>query len=377
MKFKRAYNLRKMLSPGRVLFIYGPRRVGKTFLLKEFLQKFKGKYLLKLGDDFSFQEVLASQTQNNYVNYFGQYDLIAIDEAQNIPNIGKHLKFLVDLFPDKYYIATGSSALFLNQQVGEPLTGRKWEYVLYPISLLELSFTLPYSQLYDNINNYLIYGLYPEVLKTANNKDKKKILGELVNSYLLKDILAFERLKSSIKLIKLLKLLAYQIGSEVSLTELGNALDIDKKTVERYIDLLIKSFVIYPLSGFSKNLRSEVTKKKKYYFIDLGIRNALINNFESLEARQDKGALWENFLVIERVKLNTYKETFANLYFWRTWEKQEIDLIEIRENKIYAFEFKYSSKAGQKAKTPPMFAKAYPEANFSVITKENFLDFVI
>ena len=295
MKLKRIYNLQKLITPGRVVFLYGPRRVGKTYLLTNFLQNYKGKAFLGIGDDLDLQEILAQQSVNTYKKYFSEYDLIAIDEAQMIPNIGKYLKLLVDLFPNKYFIATGSSALFLNQQVGEPLTGRKWEYTLYPLSVLELSYTFPNYDIMRNLEEYLLFGFYPEVINAKSLQQKKKILYELVNSYLLKDILVFERLKSSVTLVKLLKLLAYQIGSEVSLSELADNLNIDAKTVERYIDLLVKSFIIYPLGGFSRNLRKEITKKKKYYFIDLGIRNALIDNFEMLDTRPDKGTLWENF----------------------------------------------------------------------------------
>ncbi len=377
MKLKRIYNLQKLITPGRVVFLYGPRRVGKTYLLTNFLQNYKGKAFLGIGDDLDLQEILAQQSVNTYKKYFSEYDLIAIDEAQMIPNIGKYLKLLVDLFPNKYFIATGSSALFLNQQVGEPLTGRKWEYTLYPLSVLELSYTFPNYDIMRNLEEYLLFGFYPEVINAKSLQQKKKILYELVNSYLLKDILIFEHLKSSVTLVKLLKLLAYQIGSEVSLSELADNLNIDAKTVERYIDLLVKSFIIYPLGGFSRNLRKEITKKKKYYFIDLGIRNALIDNFEMLDTRPDKGTLWENFLVMERVKLHTYRETFAKLYFWRTWQKQEIDLIEVVNNNIFAYEFKFSPKAAAKVRMPLTFRKAYPEAKFNVIHKENYWDFVV
>ncbi len=379
MEFKRFYRLEKLITRGRVVFLYGPRRVGKTYLLTSFIQDYKDrdKIFLGLGEDLDLQSVLAQRSVEIYQKYFSEYDLIAIDEAQVIPNIGESLKLLVDLFPNKYFIATGSSALFLNQQVGEPLTGRKWEYILYPLSILELSYTFSHYEVKRKLDEFLLFGLYPEVLKAGSAQQKKKILYELVNSYLLKDILMFERLKSSATLVKLLKLLAYQIGSEVSLSELANNLGIDVKTVGRYIDLLVKSFIIYPLGGFSKNLRKEVTKKKKYYFIDLGIRNTLLDDFGLLDTRPDKGALWENFLTMERVKLHTYRETFARLYFWRTWQKQEIDLIEQIDGELYAYEFKFSPKAAAKARLPAAFRRAYPEAKFKVVHKDNFWDFVL
>lgn len=374
MLLPRIYNnLEKYFYKRKILVIFGPRRVGKTTLIKNYLKNTKLKYKLVNGDDLSVQEVLSSQRLKILSEFCANYQLLLIDEAQKIPNIGNSLKIINDNIDKIKVIATGSSSFELLGQIGEPLTGRKITLTLYPLSQLELSrLNNPY-ELKENLENYLIFGSYPEVLTAKTKNEKIIILNELVNSYLLKDILELEKVKSAKILVDLLRLLAFQVGKEVSLNELANRLKIDVKTVGRYLDLFEKSFILYNLRGFSKNLRSEIYKKSKYYFLDNGIRNALISNFNNLQIRDDIGALWENFLVIERVKLQTYKNIFTNNYFWRTWEQKEIDWIEEKNGKLYAYEFKYQSPKKNYFKD---FTKIYPQAKTEIITKDNYLDFV-
>jgi Predicted ATPase (AAA+ superfamily) len=268
----------------------------------------------------------------------------------------------------------GSSSFDLSGQIGEPLTGRKITLILYPLSQLELiKINNPY-ELKEKLSDFLIFGSYPEVITSTSKEKKIEVLNELVNSYLLKDILELEKVKGAKILVDLLRLLAFQVGNEVSYNELANTLNIDVKTVARYLDLFEKSFILYNLRGFSRNLRGEVNKKSKYYFFDNGVRNALILNFNSLDKRNDVGALWENFLVMERLKKQAYKKIYTNDYFWRTWEKKEVDWIEEREGKLFAFEFKFTKPK----KTHLLdFKKVYPKAITKIITKENYLDFVI
>lgn len=375
MLFPRIYdNLEKYFYNRKILVIFGPRRVGKTTLIKNYLKKTNLKYKLVNGDDLSVQEILSSQRLKILADYCANYQLLVIDEAQKIPNIGNSLKIIVDNIDNIKIIATGSSSFELLGQVGEPLTGRKINLILYPLSQIELSKIYNFYELKENLDNYLIFGSYPEVTATKTKNEKIIILNELVNSYLLKDILELEKVKAAKILVDLLRLLAFQVGKEVSLNELANRLKIDVKTVGRYLDLFEKSFIIYNLRGFSKNLRSEIYKKSKYYFFDNGVRNALISNFNDLEKRDDIGALWENFLVIERIKLQNYKNLFTNNYFWRTWEQKEIDWIEEKNGKLYIYEFKYQTPKKTYFKD---FAKIYSPVKSQIITKDNYLDFVI
>lgn len=366
-------DLGRFVKPNKVLVIYGPRRVGKTVLLKSFLQQTKLKYKLVNGDDLSVQEVFNSQSINTICRFSEGYELVAIDEAQNIENVGIGLKILVDNMPKIKIITTGSASFELASKIGEPLTGRQRIFRLFPIAQLELLNILNKHELSQKLDEYLIYGSYPEVLNTKTLAAKSDYLRELVNSYLLRDILTLEQVKSPKILLDLLRLIAFQIGSEVSLNELSLNLGVDVKTVGRYLDLLEKSFVLINLRGFSRNLRSEIKEKSKYYFYDTGIRNAIISNFNPLNLRDDAGKLWENFLVIERIKKQNYQKIYTNNYFWRTWEQKELDFIEEREGKIFGYEFKYGVA---KAKKPTIFLQTYPEAKFQVITRENYLDFV-
>jgi len=375
IKIPRVYDkLEHCLKSNKVLLIYGPRRVGKTTLLNDFLKKTKLKYRLDSGDNIKIQRILSSSDFELIRDYVADNQLIAIDEAQKIPNIGLNLKIIIDQFPKIKIIATGSSSFDLAGQVDEPLTGRKNTLTMFPISQIE------YSQLYNRfelktqLDEWLIFGSYPDVLTTNDKHQKITILMELVESYLLKDILTFDMVKNSKIIFDLLKLLAFQIGQEVSLTEINQKLGIDYKTVARYLDLLEKSFIICRLSGYSRNLRKEITQKNKYYFWDNGIRNALISSFNSVDLRDDVGKLWENFLFIERLKKKSYKNIYGNNYFWRTWEQHEIDLIEERDGKLFGFEFKLGKVKSTSAK---IFLDTYKESEFTIIDKNNYLDFIL
>ena len=371
---KRAYNLENLIKKSKVLIIYGPRQVGKTTLVGEFLKKTKLKYRYDTGDNYEIANNLSKCTYDTTDNHVGDYELIVIDEAQKIPNIGNALKLMVDRHPEKYYIVTGSSSFDLASKTGESLTGRKRVFNLFPISQLELKMDFANSEIQNNLPKYLIYGSYPEVLMANLDAEKEEILKLLTNSYLIKDILEFDRIKNSEKIYNLLKLLAFQVGSEVSVKELSAQLEIDTKTTWHYLDLLEKSFVIFPLSGFSRNLRKEITKMSKYYFFDNGVRNALISSFNKIEDRNDVGQLWENFLMIERKKRNTYTNFNTNYYFWRTYEKDEIDLVEENSGKLFGFEFKWKEK---KTKPPSLWLDTYENAEYKEINRGNYSDFVV
>ena len=365
--------IEEYLKPSKVLLIYGPRRVGKTTLVKSYLRKTSYKYRFETGDDIRFREIIQSESLQHLKEYSEGYDLIAIDEAQRISQIGLGLKILVDHCPNLRIIATGSASFDLAYKLGEPLTGRKLTRILYPIAQLELKFNHNPYDLQEEVSNYLIFGSYPEVLNSTAKTEKIEYLNEITGSYLFKDILELERVKNSQVLLKLIRLLAFQIGKNVSLSELASQVGLDYKTVARYLDLFEKTFVITSLSGFSRNLRKEVTKSKRYYFLDNGIRNAVISNFNSLNLRNDIGALWENFVFIERLKRNEYLRKYANRYFWRTYDRQEIDLIEEKDGMIKGVEFKWSDK---NIRSPKLFMDTYPESSFAVIHRKNYLDFV-
>lgn len=307
--------------------------------------------------------------------YAEGYELLAIDEAQEIPDIGQALKILVDHVPNLRVIVTGSSSFELAGQIGEPLTGRKRTLTLYPIAQAELLSSYNRFELQERLAEFLILGAYPEVLQTGTRREKIEIITEIANSALLKDILAFDRVKQSRALVDLLRLLAFQVGKEVAHAELANQLRVDVKTIHRYLDLLEKAFVVVRLGGYSRNLRKEVTSKAKYYFFDNGLRNALIAQFNGLDQRNDVGQLWENFIFIERLKYRTYFGYYANSYFWRTYDHQEIDLVEERDGKLFGYECKWSST--RPVKPPRDWFTTYPEAEFMVVTPENYLDFVL
>jgi len=366
-------DLNKYLKPNEVLIIYGPRRVGKTILLEDFLSKTNFRYKLENGGDVGIQEVFSSGRAETLRRYAEGYDLIAIDEAQYIPNIGEGLKLLIETVPNIRVIATGSASFDLSNKVGEPLTDRNTTLHLFPVSQLELIKQVNSYELSQKKEEYLIYGSYPKALTTETFEEKGVYLRSLVNSYLLKDILDLENVKGSKVLLDLLRLLAFQVGNEVSLSELAQNVPIDPKTVARYLDLLEKTFVIINIRGYSQNLRKEISSKSKYYFYDNGIRNAVIANFNPLNLRNDVGQLWENFLVVERLKRQTYQSMVVNNYFWRTWDQKEVDFVEEREGKLFGYEFKYSpTKKG----SPKDFLIAYPNASYTTVNSENYLDFI-
>jgi predicted AAA+ superfamily ATPase len=375
MWYKRVFEKDKgFFKKGKVNLLYGPRRVGKTSLIEKLISDFKGQVFIGSGDDIRIRKILSSEDKTLILNAFSGYDIIFIDEAQRIEKVGWGLKILIDNLPDKIIIASGSSSFQLSAQVGEPLTGRDFTYLLFPISLYELNSQLGGMKTIQNLENYLIYGMYPEILTSSNNNEKTKYLNSLRNSYLFKDILELENIKNSDKLFDILKLLAFQIGNEVSLSELGKKVGLAKQTVERYLDLLEKSFVIKRIGGFSKNLRKEVVKSSRYYFYDNGIRNSIINNYNTLDQRNDIGMLWENFMVLERIKVQQYKSIFANYYFWRTYDQKEVDLVEERDGKLYGFEFKWNPA---KAKVQHEWLKTYTNASFEIVNRDNFLGFVV
>ena len=373
--FRRAYEpLDQYLRPNKVLVVYGPRRVGKTTLLQNYLQKTGMKYKLDSGDNIRTQQTLSSQDFSQILAYVEGYDLLAIDEAQNIPNIGMGLKIIVDQVPGIRVIVTGSSSFELAGQVGEPLTGRKLTLSLYPLAQSELLSANNKFELKEKLAEYLVFGSYPEVIQAGSMSMRIETLTEIANAYLLKDILAFDRVKNPRVLFDLLKLLAFQIGSEVSINELATQLGADVKTIQRYLDLLEKAFVIIRLGGFSRNLRQEVVNKSKYYFIDNGIRNAVIAQFNGLDQRNDVGALWENFMFVERLKYRAYRSLYANMYFWRTYDRQEIDLVEEHSGKLYGYEFKWSES--RPVPTPKNWVNSYPDASFTAINAGNYQDFI-
>lgn len=371
--YSRIYgDLQKLLKKGKVIVIYGPRRVGKTTLVDNFIKNTKLKCKFVSGDNIETKNVFSSQSLETIGKYIEGYELIAIDEAQRILNVGLGLKILVDNFPDIFVVITGSASLDLSYKVGEPLVGRKYTYHLYPLWIGELSEKKNLYELSQEKEDRMIFGSYPEVLTAKTDHEKVQILEENVSSYLFKEIIDIEHIGNTKILLDLLKLIAFQVGNEVSLTELGKSLGIDKKTVQRYLCLFEQSFILYNLRGYSRNLRKEVTRKSKYYFWDNGVRNAVIKNFNNLNTRDDIGALWENYLVVERLKKQEYKQIYSNNYFWRTWEGQEIDWVEERGGKLFGFEFKWKSK---KIKAPAQWLGAYSNASFEVITQDNFLEF--
>ena len=366
--------LESALKPGKVLLIYGPRRSGKTTLLQSFLKNYSGTAYFGTGDDRAVREILSSERVERIKTAFSGYNCIVIDEAQRIPNVGLGLKIMVDSLPHIPVIASGSSSFELANQIGEPLTGRKKTIHLFPFSVGEITNQFGAMKVHEHLENLLLFGLYPEVFTAENRDDKIDYLHELKEAYLFKDILMLENIRNPQILQDLLRMLAFQIGKDVSLNELSNGLGIAKQTVQRYIDLLMKVFVIKRVGGFSKNLRKEITKTARYYFIDNGIRNAVINNFSFPESRNDMGMLWENFMFSERMKYREHHGIRANIYFWRTYSGQEIDMIEEREGLLYGYEFKWGTK---RIRPPRLWQDTYPNSKYSVVNTENYLTYLL
>lgn len=370
---KQIENLRQLIIPGKVMVIYGPRRVGKTTLLKKYLEGENDSVLFVNGDDIIVRQYLESQSIQTLRDFIGHHRLLVVDEAQYVEKIGLNLKLIVDHIPGIKVIVTGSSSFDLARDVGEPLTGRKYVLKLFPLSQMEISKIEKRHETTAGLESRLIYGSYPEVVLIRDNRRREDYLRELIQSYLFKDILALEGIRYANKLVRLLQLLAFQIGKQVSLTELGKQLSMSKNTVERYLDLLEKVFVIYRLSGFSRNLRKEITKSQRYFFYDTGVRNALIGNFNPLAVRNDLGELWENYIITERMKRQEYLRIVTNSYFWRTYDKKEIDLVEEREGKLFGYEVKWKK---EHVKIPRDWTAGYPGAAFEVIHRENYLKFI-
>jgi predicted AAA+ superfamily ATPase len=362
------------LKPNKVLVLLGARRVGKTQLINHIIKNSTEKVLFLNGDDIETHNLLEIQSTANFKRILGNIKFLVIDEAQEIPNIGKKLKLMVDTIDDLKVLITGSSAFEINNQIGEPLVGRMITLHLYPIAQLEFSNQENYFDTKNNLEERLIFGSYPELTKITNREEKINYLKGIVNNHLLRDILAFEGIKKRDKIIALLQIIAFRTGSEISLEGIGRELQISKNTVEKYLDLFSKVFIVYSVSGFSRNRDNEITKMKKWYFVDNGIRNAVINSFNSINMREDIGKLWENYLNSERIKMLEYKEKYVLDYFWRTHTKQEIDRVEVVNNQLSAFEYKWGKS---KVKIPTEFAKSYPDAKFEIINQENYLDFIV
>lgn len=363
------------LRPNKVLILFGARRVGKTKFIEQYLTENPHFKFLKLnGEDINDAALLSERSVANYSRLLKSIDLLVIDEAQHIPDIGLILKVIVDSIDEIRIVATGSSVFDLSNKLGEPLVGRKNSLQLFPLSQIEFSATENFKETSENLEKRLIFGGYPELEHYDDWNEKVEYLEEIVNSYLLKDILVFDGIKNSIKIYDLLKLIAFQVGKEVSLLELGRQLQLSKNTVERYLDLLSKVFVLYKVPGFSKNLRKEITKTSRWYFYDNGIRNAVLRNFNRLSDRADTGELWENYLASERIKKQHYHKLQAENYFWRTYDQQELDWLENTREKLSAFEFKWSET--KKPKVPTAFGNAYPDASFEIINRQNYLDFI-
>ena len=364
----------QMRLDNRIIIIYGPRQIGKTTLARLIMEKFDGKILQINADDIDYTSVLSSRSLKKIRQLIDGYDLVFIDEAQQIPDIGINLKIIYDSLPHLKIIATGSSSFDLASKIQEPLTGRSWIFQLMPISVSELFLKHSRFELDKMLEDWLIFGNYPALLDIHNHQLKANYLQEIVRSYLFKDVLAIGSIKYPPKMRDLVRLLAFQIGSSVSFNELANTLQISRETVLNYIDLLEKTFVIFRLSSYSRNLRKEVTRHDKIFFYDLGIRNAIIENFAPLSNRMDAGALWENFLIVERMKTQTYKRLGANRYYWRTYTGAELDYIEEREGQVHGFEFKFNQKL---VRAPQSWTDTYPEATFQTINRDNYLNFLL
>jgi len=361
-------------SPVRILILYGPRQAGKTTLIRTALSGYGGKVVSLNADEYAVREALSQGELSKLSALVQGRDLLFIDEAQRVPNIGLNLKILHDGIPNLRIIATGSSSFELAQKTGEPLTGRTRSMTLLPLGVAEWASTLTPFELSRKREEFMIFGMYPGLIKFSDPAEKAEVLAELANSYLYKDILSLGGIRNEKKIHDLVRLLAFQTGSEVSFTELGTTLGMSKDTVIRYVDLLEKAFIVFRSQGFSSNLRNEITKKDKIYFYDTGLRNAVIDNFKPLALRDDSGRLWENFILAERRKLHLHRRKRVDSRFWRTHAGSEIDLIEESGGSLSAWEIKSGQKS---AKRPPAWAAAYPNALFQVINESNWLPFLL
>lgn len=366
--------LRRLVTAGKVVVVHGPRRVGKTTLIRRYVEQHEPDALVVSGEDIAAREYLESQSVAKLEAFVGEKRTLIVDEAQHAREIGLNLKLLVDHVEGLRIIATGSSSFDLSRQTGEPLTGRQYTLLLLPLAQLELTSVEDAHETRGRLDMRLIYGSYPEVVLMESDERRQTYIRELINSYLFKDILQLENIRYTDKLRRLLQLLALQIGRQVSITELGAQLGMARNSVERYLSLLEKSYVIYSRHGFSRNLRKEIVKNRRYYFYDNGIRNGLINNFNSVALRDDTGALWENYVLAERLKYNLYTGQLAESYFWRTYDGQEIDLVEEWGGRLRAAEMKWSPRRTPRA--PGAWRNAYTDSAFEVVHPQNYLDFI-
>ncbi len=364
----------RLNNSDKIIVLFGARQVGKTTLINSILKNRKEKILKINADQVKYREILSSADLNQLKRLVAGYELLFIDEAQRVQNIGLNLKILHDSLPDLKIIATGSSSFELASKISEPLTGRIWTYTLFPVSVLEWKELLNPFEIDERIPEFLTYGMYPEIFSYENELDKMDYLKELVHSFLYKDLLELSQIKNSAKILDLLRLLAHQIGSPVSYNELGKKLGLSTDTVISYTDLLEKVFVIYRMPGFSKNLRKEITKNKKIYFYDVGVRNAILEDFTIPEKKPDIGYLWENFIISERIKRNNYLRAHLNSYFWRTYTGAELDYIEQGGGKLYGYEIKWGDKT---SKPPKTWIESYEESEFKLINRKNFQEFVL
>ncbi|KKP77797.1 MAG: hypothetical protein UR78_C0029G0001 [Candidatus Moranbacteria bacterium GW2011_GWF2_35_39] len=364
-------SVEKALFKGKIVIIYGARQVGKTTLVKEIQKKYLAESIYLNCDEPDIREAFSDKTSTEIKAYLGKAKIVILDEAQRIKNIGLTLKLMADNFPEIQIIATGSSSFDLSSKIAEPLTGRKNEFFLYPFSYSELKAIYSELELNRLLEQRIIFGMYPEVIE--GGKEAQKNLKSLAKSYLYKDILEFQGIRNSEAIEKLLQALALQIGDEVSYNELAQTVGIDKNTVANYIQILEKAFIIFRLNPYSRNLRSELKELRKIYFFDTGVRNAIINNINPLNLRQDVGALWENFLISERLKFNSNNGLDCNAYFWRTKEGKEIDYLEDAGGKLRGFEIKWKK---DKFKIPEIFLKTYAQSNVILINKDNYAEFI-
>ncbi len=373
MILRRLYpTISKYLQDHRAIVILGPRRVGKTTLLKQLINDYPNSLLLN-GDEKEIQLLFETGNIESFRKAFGEHKMILLDEAQRIPNIGIKLKLITDGLPQIKLVLTGSSAFHLTNSIQEMLTGRKWDFKMFPLSYAEMVEDHGWLKEKQLLSERLIFGYYPEVV-TDQKGLHQKILRELTQEYLYKDILLWQGIKRSEKLYDLLRCLAYQVGHEVTYTQLGKLINLDNETIEKYIMLLEQCFIVFRLPAYSRNLRNEIKKGRKIYFYDNGVRNALISNFQSLDLRNDIGALWENFLISERLKFKEYHEVYSSSYFWRTTDQAEIDYIEEKDGKLSCYEFKWNPEKGKSI--PKSFALSYPNHTYQVIHRENFEAFV-
>lgn len=366
-------NITSLFGKRKAIVIMGARQVGKSTLLQQMLAGREDVVWMN-GDEMDIQELFREMTSTRIRAILGDNKFLVIDEAQRIQDIGLRMKLITDQVPEVQVIATGSSSFELAAKVNESLTGRKREFKMYPLTFGEMARHTSFLEEVRMIPHRLVYGYYPEVVTSPG--DERTVLKEISDSYLYKDILTLDSINKPDKLVRLLKALALQIGSQVSYNEIGNLIGLDSKTVEKYVDVLEKSFIVFRLNSFSRNLRNELKTSRKVYFWDLGIRNAVIGNLSQVENRTDTGELWENFVIAERLKQNAYRGSFAQSWFWRTRQQNEIDYVEEEDGRLLAFEFKWNDRKAN-VKCPESFAKSYPDAEFKVITPKNVEEFLM